>query len=269
MSSTVSSIFSTSDISHDYKLNDDINLYELLSSSQSKTTPILTSAFNSCYQKALLSLHDHIEDINKQSLTVHLSSYNVHEDDFDATVFPDRSLTPSSTTIGQWRHEQFSNERFPRLFIPFVAESMHAIVLNWIELELINEEERESKSDKKKQDLKKKVYELKLMEKSIDIERLYELSGSSKDILIDKVDWKLIGTKMRSKGGFKYFDEYSLKRMWIHRCQYGLNNSWSDNEDELLNQLVQQYGYGKWIEIAQHEIFQVKQIDKNRNLTSI
>lgn len=263
MSSTVSPIFSTSNISYDHKVNDDIDLYELLSSSVSKHTPILiTSAFNSCYQKALLSLLDHIEEIDTQPLSSSTESYNVHEDDFDATVFPDRSITPSSTTISQWRHEQFLNKKFPQLLISLVGESMYSIVLHWVELELRNEEERESKNDRKKEDLKKKVYELKSMGNSINIDRLYELSGNSKDILIDQVDWKLIGTKMRSKGGFKYFDEYSLKRMWIHQCQYGLNNLWTDDEDALLNQLVEQYGYGKWEEIAQHELFKVKDIYK-------
>jgi hypothetical protein len=46
--------------------------------------------------------------------------------------------------------------------------------------------------------------------------------------------------------------------MWIHRCQYGLNKSWSEDEDQILNQLVEKLGYGKWMDIAQHEIFQVK-----------
>jgi len=260
MSTTLSSIFSTDNISDHYKFHDDINLNELLSASSSKNTPLLTSAFNTCYTKALLLLHKHIEELdtqNSSSLAKQLSSYNVNEDDFDQTVFPDRSLTPSLTTVCQWRHEQFLNEKFSRLLIPFVAENMYSIVLHWIELELRNEEERGSKNEQIKEDLKKKFSELKFMEKSINIDRLYELSGNSKDILIEQVDWKLIGTKMRSKGGFKYFDEYTLKRMWIHRCQYGLNNSWSENEDQILNQLVEQLGYGKWIDIAQHEIFQV------------
>ncbi|CAF2899819.1 unnamed protein product [Rotaria sp. Silwood2] len=259
MSSTVSSIFNTSKISDHHKFNEDINLYELFSPSLSNNTPILTSAFNSCYQKALLSLNVHLDDIDAQTLSSikkDLSSYNVKEDDFDETVFRNRSLTPTSTTLSQWRHEQFVNEKFCRLLIPIVAENMYSIVLHWIELELHNEEERDSKNEQNKNDLKNKLYELKLIEKSIDIERLYELSGNSKDILIEQVDWKSVGTKMRSKGGFKYFDEYSLKRIWKHRCQYGLNNSWSDDEDKLLNQLVEQYGYGKWIEISQNEIFQ-------------
>ncbi|CAF3355214.1 unnamed protein product [Rotaria sp. Silwood1] len=259
MSSTVSSIFSTSEVSDHHKFIDDINLYELFSPSLSNNTPILTSAFNSCYQKALLSLNVHLEDIDAQtlsSLKKDLSSYNVNEDDFDETVFPNRSLTPTSTTISQWRHEQFLNEKFLRILIPIVTENMYSIVLHWIELELQNEEERGSKNEQNKNDLKNKLYELKFMEKSIDIERLYELSGNSKEILIEQVDWKLVGTKMRSIGGFKYFDESSLKRMWKHRCQYGLNISWSDDEDKLLDQLVEQYGYGKWIEISQHEIFQ-------------
>jgi len=259
--STVSSIFSTNTIFDNYKFIDDINLNEILSSSASNNTPLLTSAFNNCYTKALLLLHKHIEEIDTRSFLSskkHLSSYNVNEDDFDDTVFPDRSLTPSSTTICQWRHEQFLNEKFSRLLIPFVAQNMYSIVLHWIELELRNEEERGSKNEQNKEDLKAKFNELKLMEKSINIDRLYELSGNSKDILIDQIDWKLIGTKMRSKGGFKYFDEYTLKRMWIHRCQYGLNKSWSEDEDQILNQLVEQLGYGKWMDIAQHEIFQVK-----------
>jgi len=261
MTSTVSSVFSADTISHHHKFIDDINLHEIISASASKNNPLLTSAFNNCYTKALLLLHKHIEEIDTRSFpssTKHLSSYNVTEDDFDATIFPDRSLTPSTTTICQWRHEQFLNQKFSRLLIPFVAENMYSIVLHWIELELRHEEERKSKNEQKKEDLKAKFNELKFMEKSINIDRLYELSGNSKDILIDQVDWKLIGTKMRSKGGFKYFDEYTLKRMWIHRCQYGLNNSWTEDEDKILNQLVEQLGYGKWIDIAQHETFQVK-----------
>ncbi|CAF1584740.1 unnamed protein product, partial [Rotaria sordida] len=39
MSSTVSSIFSASNLSNHYKFNDDINLYELFSSSLSNNTP--------------------------------------------------------------------------------------------------------------------------------------------------------------------------------------------------------------------------------------
>ncbi|CAF3607259.1 unnamed protein product [Adineta steineri] len=303
MTSTVSSIFSTNDISNHHKFIDDDNLYELFSSSLPKNTPLFTSVFNNCYKRALESLNIHLGEIDIKptlSLTTHVSSYNVTEDDFDATVFPDRSLTPSSTTICQWRHEQFLNDKFLQLLIPLVAESMHSIVLHWIELELSNEEERQRKNDIIKNDLKNKIYELKTIEQSInelksmktslnnlkpmrnsvknkrliektstninkliekisvDVNRLYAMSENSKDILIEQVDWKLIGTKMRSEGGFKYFDENSLKRMWIHRCQYGPNNSWSDNDDEILNQLVEQYGYGKWIEIAQHEIFQKK-----------
>jgi hypothetical protein len=265
MSSTVSSIFSTGIISDSPpKLIDDINLSELLSSSSSKTTPLLTSAFNNCYTKALLLLHKHVEELNIKSIsstTKQLSSYNVNEDDFDATVFPDRTLTPSYTTISQWRHEQILNEKFYRLLIPFVSENMYSIVLHWIELELTNEEERQSKNHQRKQDLQNILNELISMKNStINIERLYQLSGNSKDILIEQIDWKLIVTKMRSKGGFKYFDEYSLKRIWLHRCQYGLANLWTDDEDQILNQLVEQLGYGKWIEIAQHEIFQVKKI---------
>ncbi|CAF1060249.1 unnamed protein product [Rotaria sordida] len=255
----ISSIFSASNLSNHYKFNDDINLYELFSSSLSNNTPILTSAFNSCYQKALLSLNEHFDDIDTQtllSLKKNLSSYNVNENDFDETIFPNRSLTPALTTICQWRHEQFLNVKFLRLFIPIVIENMYSIVLHWIELELKNEEERASKNEQNKNDLKNKLYELKFMEKSINIEKLYELSGNSKDILIEQVDWKLIGTKMRSAGSFKYFDESSLKRIWKHRGQYELNNSWSNKEDEILNQLVEQLGYGKWLEISQHEIFQ-------------
>ena len=266
MSSTVSSVFSTINVSDQPKFNDDINLYELFSPSLSKNTPILTCAFNNCYQKGLHSLLEQIEELDTQSLSstsINSSSYNVTEDDFDATIYPDRSLTPQLTTICQWRHEQFLNEKFLRLLIPFVAENMYSIVLRWFELELSNEEERGSKNKQIKEDLKDKLYELKLMEKSINIDRLYELSGNSKDILIDQVDWKLITTKMRSKGGFKYFDEYSLKRLWIHRCQYGLNNTWSSHEDEILSQLVEQYGSGKWVEISQHDIFQVKHSYKN------
>lgn len=260
MSSTLSSVFSTNNISDDHKIPNDIDLADLLLSSSSKQTPVFTSALNSCYTKALLLLHKHIEEIDTKSsssIAKHLSSYAVNEDDFDGTVFPERTLTPSSTTICTWRHEQFVNEKFSRLLIPFVAENMYTIVLHWIELELSNEEERGSKNEEKKVDLQMKLHELKFMTEPYDIQRLYELSGDSKDVLIEQVDWKLIGTKMRSKGGFKYFDEYSLKRMWIRRCQYGLNNVWTEEEDEILNQLVEQLGNGKWVEIAQHHIFQV------------
>ncbi|UJR25078.1 hypothetical protein I4U23_006438 [Adineta vaga] len=262
MTSTVSSIFSTNSPSNNYTIHDDINPYDLLaSSSSSKNTPILTSAFNNCYQRALLLLNDNIEENEiyfNTSTPVKVPSYNVNEDDFDATVFPDRSLTPSSVTICQWRHDQFLNEKFFRILYPLVGENMHTIVLNWLELELYNEEERQSKNERRKEDLRKKVYEVKAMIKTIDVNRLYELSGNSKDILIDQIDWKLITTRMRSKGGFKYFDEYSLKRIWIHRCQYGINSSWTDEEDKVLNQLVQQHGDGKWNEIAQHELLQKK-----------
>ena len=263
MSSTVSSIFSTSNISDNPKLSDEVNLYELFSSSLPKNVPILASALNSCYQKALLLFNEHIEEIDTQSLSSfakYLPSCHVNEDDFDATVFPNRSLSPSTITVSQWRHEQCSNDKFLRLIISFVVENMYSIVLHWIALELKNEEERASKNEQKKKDLKDKLYELKIMEKSISIDKLYELSGSAKDALIEKVDWKLIATKMRSKGGFKYFDEYFLKRMWRRRCQYGINNSWSNDEDEILGRLVEQFGYGNWEEISQHEIFQVKRI---------
>lgn len=260
MSSTVSSIFSTNNISDEYKFSDDINFTDLLTSTTSKVTPLFTSALNTCYTRALLLLHKHIEDIDTNSSiksSKNVSSYNVTEDDFDATVFPERVLTPSSTAICQWRHEQFINEKFSRLLISLVSDDMYKILLHWIELELHNEEERGSKNKKKKLDLETKIHELKFMNKPYNIQRLYELSENFKDTLIEQVDWKLIGTKMRSKGGFKYFDEYSLKRMWKHRCQYGLNNQWSENEDEILNQLVEELGTGKWTDIAQHEIFQV------------
>jgi hypothetical protein len=267
MSSTLSSVFSTGNISDPPRLADDINLAELLSSTSSKTTPLLTSAFNNCYNKALLLLHKHVEEIDTRSFsftTKQLSAYNVNENDFDATVFPDRTLTPSTTTVSQWRHEQISNEKFHRILIPLVSENMYSIVLHWTELELKNEEERGSKNRQRKNDLQSNRDELISMAKSIDIQRLYQLSGSSKDILIDQVDWKLIATKMRSKGGFKYFDEYSLKRIWLYRCQYGFTNTWTDEDDQILNQLVEQFGYGKWTEIAQHETFQVKEILFNK-----
>lgn len=260
MTSTVSSVFSTNTPSNTYTIHDEVNLGDILSTFSSKNALIPTSALNSCYQKALSLLRDCTKEAASQldALSKPTSlSYNVTEDDFDTTVFPDRLLTPSSVTICQWRHEQFLNDKFLRLLLPLVAESMHAIVLNWFEVELHNEEERQRKNDLKKNELQEQVFELKSMAKSIDIDRLYELSGSSKDVLIDQVDWKLIATKMRSKGGFKYFDEYSLRRIWLYRCQYGVNTSWSDEEDDLLNQLVQQYGIGKWMEIAQHELFQV------------
>ncbi|CAF4280407.1 unnamed protein product, partial [Rotaria sordida] len=62
------------------------------------------------------------------SLKKNLSSYNVNENDFDETIFPNRSLTPALTTICQWRHEQFLNVKFLRLFIPIVIENMYSIV---------------------------------------------------------------------------------------------------------------------------------------------
>lgn len=265
MSSTVSSIFSTDLVSDHPKLIQDIDLTEILRSSSSKSRPVITSAFNLCYTKALLSLHKHIEDLNAQSASIkthEIGLNNVSEDDFDATIFPARSLSPSATTISQWRHEQFLNEKFSRLLIPFVTENMYSIVLRWIELELSDEEERGSKNKEHQYDLQNKRHELIFQKDSIDIPRLYQLSGDSKDILIEQVDWKLIATKMRSKGNFKYFDESSLKRLWLHRCQFGLENNWSEEEDQLLNELVEQNGYGKWVEIAQHEIFQVKLIER-------
>ncbi|CAF3022727.1 unnamed protein product [Rotaria socialis] len=255
MSSTVSSVFCASNISGHHKLNNEINLYEVFS--LSKNNPIIASAFNSCYQKALLSLNEHIEGIDTTTVSsFKRSTYDVNEDDFDTTVFPKRSFTPSSTAICQWQHEQFLKEKFIRILIPIVAVNMYSIVLHWLELELKNEEERESRNEQNKNDLKNKIYELKSMENSIDVDKLYEFSGNSKDILIEQVDWKFVATKIRSKGGFKYFDEFALKRMWKHRCQYGLKNSWSDQEDTILNQLVEQFGFGKWNEISQHEMFQ-------------
>ena len=265
MSSTVSSVFSTDLVSDHPKLNQDIDLTEILRTSSSKSAPVITSALNLCYTRALLALHKHVEDLNTQSASIkthEIGSHNVSEDDFDATVFPARSLSPTATTISQWRHEQFLNEKFSRLFVPFVTENMYSIVLRWIELELSHEEERRSKNKERKFDLQNKRDELIFQKDSIDIPRLYQLSGNSKDILIEQVDWKLIATKMRSRGNFKYFDESSLKRLWLHRCQYGLENNWSEEEDQLLNELVEQNGYGKWVEIAQHEMFQVKLIER-------
>lgn len=261
MSSTVSSVFSTSQISENHKLIDDINLYELFSQPRPNTNgPILAAAFNSCYQKALLSWNEYIEELDNQALSSrihHLSSYNVNEDDFDTTIFSQRSITPTSIRLCQWRHEQFLSEKFIPKLIPIVVENMYHIVLHWLELELKNEEERESKNEKNKKDLKNKIYKLKSLGKSISIGQLYEFSGNYTNVLIEQVDWKSVATKIRSEGGFKYFDEYSLERMWKHRCQYGVKCSWSVDEDTILNQLVEQLGYGKWTEIAQHEIFQV------------
>lgn len=266
MSSTVSSIFSTDFVSDHLKFEQDIDLAEILLSRTSQTTPVFTSALNTCYTRALLLLHKHVEELDVKSLPkkVHKSSpYNVNEDDFDATVFPERSLSPSITTISQWRHEQISNEKFGRIFIPLVTENMYTIVLNWIKLELKHEEERGSKNNRRKQDLQNKCDELIFNKDSTDVQRLYELSEDSKDILIEQVDWKSIVTKLRRQGNFKYFDEYSLKRLWIFRYQYGLENRWSEEEDQLLNQLVEQLGYGKWIEIAQNDLFQVNKFKKN------
>lgn len=127
-----------------------------------------------------------------------------------------------------------------------------------IEVELRNEEERGSKDEQMKNNFKDELGEIKSMSKAFDVQRLYQLCRTSKEIFIEHVDWKAIATKMRRQGGFKYFDEYSLKRLWIHRCQYGLANIWSDEEDQLLNQLVEQYGYGKWMDISQEDLFQVK-----------
>ena len=266
MSSTVSSVFSTDLVSDHPKFEQDIDLTEILRSSTSTTTPVFTSALNTCYTRALLLLHKHAEELHARSVPrkVHdFSSYNVNEDDFDATVFPSRSLSPSTTTISQWRHEQISNEKFARIFIPLVTENMYSIVLHWIELELKHEDERRRKNDQRKQDLQSKRDELIYEKDSIDVQRLYQLSDNSKDILIEQVDWKSLVTKMRRQGNFKYFDEYSLKRLWIYRYQYGAENVWSEGEDQLLNQLVEQLGYGKWTDIAQHDLFQVKIFKEN------
>lgn len=261
MSSTVSSVFSTDLVSDHPKLEPNIDLTEILrSSSSSKSAPVITSALNICYTKALLSLHQHIEELHSQSaqITPHgIGAYNVSENDFDASVFPGQSLSPSAITISQWRHEQFFNEKFSRLLIAFVIEDMYAIVLRWIELELSNEQARGSRNKKRKYELQQQRDELIFEKDTIDIPRLYQLSGDSKDILIEQVEWKSVATKMRSKGNFKYFDESSLKRLWLHQCQYGLDNTWSEEEDQLLNELVQENGYGKWMEIAQHDTFQV------------
>ena len=117
--------------------------------------------------------------------------------------------------------------------------------------------------------IRKKISKLKQMAKSIPFDRLYELSEIARDILIEQVDWKLIGTKMRSEGGFKYFDEHCLKRMWIHRCQFGMGNIWTNEEDQLLDQLVEQLGYGQWTTIAEEEIFQVRWTSSTRDMQSV
>jgi hypothetical protein len=163
--------------------------------------------------------------------------FNVSENDFETTVFSIRGYTPSTTTICQWRHDAFVNDKFLSLLYRLASADLHSIVFNWIELELNNEEERNRKDEKKK---------------SIRVQRLYDLSENSTDILIEQVNWKGIVTRMRSEGGFKYFDEDSLKRIWIHRCQHGVKNVWSDKEDRILDELVEQIGYGKWSDIAQH-----------------
>ena len=263
MSSTLSSIFSTNVISNHQKSANQLNLYELCATSSStNTTPILASALNICYRNALLSLHQHVEHIDEQSVPKPTTTTTVIFDDtteesFDATVFPNRSYTPLLTTISQWRHEALSGERFSSLLIQLVATEMRSTVLHWLELELKNVEEREGNHKAKTAELKKSIYELKDMRKAIQLDRLYELSENSKDVLIEQVDWRSIVTKIRRQGGFKYFDEHTLKRMWIHRCQYGVKSTWSDNEDQMLNQLVEEYGNGKWTDIAQHDLFQV------------
>lgn len=268
MSSTVSSVFSTNTISEPPKPNLNVNLYDLFSSDSlisATTNPIFTSAVNICYQNAALTLHKHIDDLNEQSLPLisssgHLSISNVSEDDFEATVFPKRTYTPSSITISQWRHDAYLGEKFLPLLFRLVTTQMHSIVLHWTELELQNEQERERKYNQFEEDLQKKLYELRAMKKSIKLDRLYELSENSLEVLVEQIDWKSIATKMRSEGGFKYFDEYSLRRIWQHRCQYGLKNSWTDNEDQILDQSVEQLGNGNWNEISQQEIFQVRNV---------
>ena len=265
MSSTVSSVFSTHTLSEQQKAPSDIKLYDFFSSPSTvstKNAPIFASAVNICYRNALLSLLKSIDEqpsllLPASTVPVQALQFNVSEDDFDTSAFVNRTYAPSSTTISQWRHEAFLGEKFLRLLSQLVKREMHSIVLNWSELELHNEEERESKDNQKKEQLKKKVYELKEKDVSIEFQRLYELSENSRQILIEQVDWKSVGTRMRSQGGFKYFDEQSLKRMWIHRCQCGLKNQWTEGEDQRLEQLVEELGYGRWTEIAEEEIFQV------------
>lgn len=289
MSSTVSSIFSTHTLSEQQKSPSHINLYELFSSPATvsiKNAPILASALNICYRNALHALHTNIDDQPSLLLPpvppvpVQSSDLNVTEDDFDTSAFANRSYAPSSTTISQWRHEAFLSEDFILLLSILVGRNIHSIVLHWTELELFNEEERESEDTDKRDELREKVYELKEMSetiqfdrlhqirkkisklkqmvKSIPFDRLYELSENARDILIEQVDWKVVGTKMRSEGGFKYLDEHCLKRMWIHRCQFGLENIWTNEEDQLLDRFVEQLGYGQWTMIAEEEIFQVR-----------
>jgi len=253
---SVSSIFSRENAS------DQIDLNQIIILSSSKPNPLLTCAFNKCYTKALLDAHNKLEQIDVQSLFINetpsAASYTVTEDDFDATAFPNRSLTPTSLSLSQSRHEQSTNERFHRLLYSLVANEMYEIVLRWIEIDLRNEEERASKDKRIKNRLKENLNEVKSTAKSIDIQRLYALCGTTQDSLIEHVDWRSMVTKMRRQGGFKYFDELSLKNMWIHRCQFGLENVWSNEDDQLLDDLVKQYGHGKWMEIAQHQTFQVE-----------
>ena len=265
MTSTISSVFSTTTSSESDKPVIKFNLYELISHdslSNSNTKPILTSALNSCYRTALHSLHEYLEKIDGTLLTSSSSSTTsstliIDEDTFEFSAFSDRVYSPSSVTISQWRHEALSNNRFLTLLFELVTDSMISIVLNWIDIELENEQSRQSKSDKKKNDLINKRRELQQTSNTITSQRLQQLSDIPNEVLFEKVDWKLISTRMRSDGGFKYFDENVLRRIWIQRCQYGVDDIWTPDEDKVLDDLVQELGLGQWTVICENPVFQV------------
>lgn len=264
MSSTLSSVFSRNTVADDDEQSNDSNLYDIITSNPavlSTKGPILSSAFNICYRNALLSLHSNLEELEKHpellSKSTTTNSLLVNESDFDVSLFPKRSYSPSELTKTQWRHESFVTEKFLNHLYSLVSQNIHTVVKEWTETELNNEIERNRRNKNKRTELEAKLDELNSTEIIEDISRLYELSGNSHDVIMEHIDWKRIITRMRSDGGFKYFDENSLRRFWIHRCQYGVNNKWSDDEDQLLDKLVEQFGLGKWIEICQDPILQV------------
>lgn len=264
MSSTVSSVFSTDTTSEHRQQTQNLRIDNFLSAPATltrKNAPIFSSALNVCYQNALLSLKDHVEELVENAVTLNGSNEisqqrnpsEITDDDFEATIVPNRTYSPSQMTISEWRHDAFLTDRFVSLMQKLVAQEIYSIVFDSVEFELNHEEEGE-----RRKRLEKKRYQLQEMEKSIRLEKLYELSEISQDILFDQVDWKLINTQMRKEGGFKYFDEYILKRFWIYRCQFAAKVTWSIAEDQRLDQLVNELGYGRWSDIAQDDLFQVR-----------
>lgn len=276
MSSTVSSIFSRESSTSQTKRRENLRIDDFLSAPSTftrKNAPIFASALNVCYQNSLLRLKETFDDVSEDKKPFEQQNpSNVTDDDFHVTIFPDRTYSPKLVTISEWRHDASMTDRFVSLLQNLVREELYSIVFNLIDLELKTEEERQRKNDRRKNDLETKIFRLKQMKKTIDFESLYEFSEASREILFEQIDWKSICTLMRKFGGFKYFDEYILKRFWICRGQFPVKSSWSIDEDRRLDELVNRIGFGQWDRIAQDEIFRVritkKTVKKPENIFS-